>query len=142
MEVVGEKKVVNSLTPEDFTKVRRVFSKKQDGSLAAPATIAGHVRRTKAMLNWAHDQLVIDHPIRTGKGFKVPSKKTFRRHRNSQPEKIFSPEEIHGMIALAPVTIKAAIWLGINCGLNNSDCLLYTSPSPRDKRQSRMPSSA
>ena len=25
---------------------------------------------------------------------------------------------------------------------NASDCLLYTSPSPRDKRQSRMPSSA
>ena len=24
----------------------------------------------------------------------------------------------------------------------NEDCLLYTSPSPRDKRQSRMPSSA
>ena len=24
----------------------------------------------------------------------------------------------------------------------NMDCLLYTSPSPRDKRQSRMPSSA
>ena len=24
----------------------------------------------------------------------------------------------------------------------HSDCLLYTSPSPRDKRQSRMPSSA
>ena len=26
--------------------------------------------------------------------------------------------------------------------LNNHGCLLYTSPSPRDKRQSRMPSSA
>ena len=25
---------------------------------------------------------------------------------------------------------------------DNRDCLLYTSPSPRDKRQSRMPSSA
>ena len=25
---------------------------------------------------------------------------------------------------------------------NNISCLLYTSPSPRDKRQSRMPSSA
>ena len=24
----------------------------------------------------------------------------------------------------------------------DADCLLYTSPSPRDKRQSRMPSSA
>ena len=27
-------------------------------------------------------------------------------------------------------------------GRNDDDCLLYTSPSPRDKRQSRMPSSA
>ena len=27
-------------------------------------------------------------------------------------------------------------------GICGSDCLLYTSPSPRDKRQSRMPSSA
>ena len=27
-------------------------------------------------------------------------------------------------------------------GAECSDCLLYTSPSPRDKRQSRMPSSA
>ena len=27
-------------------------------------------------------------------------------------------------------------------GLNRNTCLLYTSPSPRDKRQSRMPSSA
>ena len=26
--------------------------------------------------------------------------------------------------------------------LEESTCLLYTSPSPRDKRQSRMPSSA
>ena len=30
----------------------------------------------------------------------------------------------------------------VNMGHFVSDCLLYTSPSPRDKRQSRMPSSA
>ena len=29
-----------------------------------------------------------------------------------------------------------------NAGEEEKDCLLYTSPSPRDKRQSRMPSSA
>ena len=28
------------------------------------------------------------------------------------------------------------------CIKHSKDCLLYTSPSPRDKRQSRMPSSA
>ena len=37
-----------------------------------------------------------------------------------------------------PVKVQALIFLGFLIGL----CLLYTSPSPRDKRQSRMPSSA
>ena len=32
---------------------------------------------------------------------------------------------------------KGGFW-----GFNDKDCLLYTSPSPRDKRQARMPSSA
>ena len=33
------------------------------------------------------------------------------------------------------------MWKALS-GLDYSTCLLYTSPSPRDKRQSRMPSSA
>ena len=32
--------------------------------------------------------------------------------------------------------------IGINTAIISRSCLLYTSPSPRDKRQSRMPSSA
>ena len=30
----------------------------------------------------------------------------------------------------------------VELGLNTSSCLLYTSPSPRDRQKSRMPSSA
>ena len=45
---------------------------------------------------------------------------------------------------------KSSWWDGISRGKypkpiklgENTTCLLYTSPSPRDKRQSRMPSSA
>ena len=43
--------------------------------------------------------------------------------------------------------IKQFLWLAMLLGalvlvLKINGCLLYTSPSPRDKRQSRMPSSA
>ena len=38
---------------------------------------------------------------------------------------------------LVPVANKPVLFYGIE-----AICLLYTSPSPRDKRQSRMPSSA
>ena len=42
---------------------------------------------------------------------------------------------------LARMCVKACEVLGIEPSRANC-CLLYTSPSPRDKRQSRMPSSA
>ena len=35
-----------------------------------------------------------------------------------------------------------ARFINHGCEVNAESCLLYTSPSPRDKRQSRMPSSA
>ena len=37
---------------------------------------------------------------------------------------------------------EAGTWEGASVFTPNILCLLYTSPSPRDKRQSRMPSSA
>ena len=39
-------------------------------------------------------------------------------------------------------TFEASISSLSNDQLREKTCLLYTSPSPRDKRQSRMPSSA
>ena len=41
---------------------------------------------------------------------------------------------IMGSTSDLPVMEKACKWL--------NDCLLYTSPSPRDRQKSRMPSSA
>ena len=59
-------------------------------------------------------------------------------------------EQIDGDVAsaLADMRDEAGLETKNNAVLNDDgsaqsmDCLLYTSPSPRDKRQSRMPSSA
>ena len=37
---------------------------------------------------------------------------------------------------------RIQVFEGVCIGRKSDGCLLYTSPSPRDKRQSRMPSSA
>ena len=49
-------------------------------------------------------------------------------------------DEARRMIASLPFDF-ALLDVNLPDGLG-TDCLLYTSPSPRDKRQSRMPSSA
>jgi hypothetical protein len=76
---VGAQKVVESLVPSDFAKVKRVFSTKSDGKTAVHATIAGHIRRARAMFNWAYAELLTDKPAKYGKNFGVPGKpKIFR----------------------------------------------------------------
>ena len=45
-----------------------------------------------------------------------------------------------GAVAVQDSTDKTLFFAGVSHELRT--CLLYTSPSPRDKRQSRMPSSA
>ena len=47
-----------------------------------------------------------------------------------------------GMAILRPLLAETGAKLGASFGEQGSDCLLYTSPSPRDQRGSRMPSSA
>ena len=50
-------------------------------------------------------------------------------------------EVILGQVLTAATGQNPARQASINAGLNK-DCLLYTSPSPRDRQKSRMPSSA
>ena len=51
--------------------------------------------------------------------------------------------EVEVAVSKVSTDVKAIIGLPNNVTIgNNLSCLLYTSPSPRDKRQSRMPSSA
>ena len=57
---------------------------------------------------------------------------------------------IAGMLVLSELGVSVApilgaagvVGLAVGFGAQSLVCLLYTSPSPRDKRQSRMPSSA
>ena len=50
---------------------------------------------------------------------------------------------VTGLPVLQLVAVpRVRVTAGVGAGRHVDPCLLYTSPSPRDKRQSRMPSSA
>ena len=53
-----------------------------------------------------------------------------------------SPTEIKNLTQIDKKKIRIGGMVKKDSIEVNSNCLLYTSPSPRDKRQSRMPSSA
>ena len=55
---------------------------------------------------------------------------------------VVSVEDVLGALVKADDPIKRDRWSATAVFGHPEGCLLYTSPSPRDKRQSRMPSSA
>ena len=64
---------------------------------------------------------------------------TCRMGPDPKSDVVDSQLKVYGIEALR--VADASIFPQLICG-NINACLLYTSPSPRDKRQSRMPSSA
>ena len=69
-----------------------------------------------------YEQKGLIKPFRTGGGT--------RRYSQEDIDKLIQNKEVLPPLAGIPIAIKDNI------------CLLYTSPSPRDSRRSRMPSSA
>ena len=61
-----------------------------------------------------------------------------RKLKMGEVSRLAQTGELEERVALERMYGKA-VWELL---LSNNNCLLYTSPSPRDKRQSRMPSSA
>jgi len=70
----------------------------------------------------ALDAGLIDRPARFGPGFQRPSKKVLRLHKAKQGTRLFSAEEVRGLLGAAGPQLKAMILLGVNAGLGNSDC--------------------
>ena len=54
----------------------------------------------------------------------------------------FLPDETLNSLAEIPWRVYVAVMEGSAAETDGDSCLLYTSPSPRDRQKSRMPSSA
>ena len=62
-----------------------------------------------------------------------------------EPKHIEHPMFLSDMVSSNLFTLEEALTIGQVLGIKTEkdcDCLLYTSPSPRDRTRSRMPSSA
>ena len=132
-------------TPEDyqtiFDKVREVWGnialeqigksefatlREELAEIHSPITLANDIQRVRCLFNWAYENDFLDRPMKYGDSFKKPSKKAQRRQRNNRPKKFFPAPQIQLMLEEATPTLRAMIYLGINCGFGNDDCATLT----------------
>lgn len=113
----GKQRLVSDLDPDDFATLRNRMAKKW-----GPHRLANMIQYVRSVFKHGFEAGMIDRPVRFGPGFNRPTKKTLRLHRAEQGLKLFTAEEIRGLLDASGPAMKAMILLGINCGYGNSDC--------------------
>ena len=113
----GTGRTVLDLASDDFESLRASIGKRW-----GPVRIGNEIQQIRMVFKYAYDAALVDQPIRYGPTFKRPSKRVLRLHRNGSGPKMFEADEIHQILAAAPIQLKAMILLGVNCGYGNCDC--------------------
>jgi len=112
----GDSFPLEVLRPSDFVAVRRDWIGRY-----ALATVAGHVRRTKAMMRWGHDPGPLDTPIQIGNRFREPSAKDQRLEKKAKPKSFWNASEIWTLTTATHPNQAAMILLAINAGFHTCD---------------------
>jgi integrase len=108
----------------NLAKVRTKICKGKNGKRLSPTSQKRLLGIARMVFNFANEEMEppLAKPIRYRKALKLPPAKIIRQSRNEVGERLFSAEEIRGLLAIAKPQMKAMIYLGINCGFGNRDC--------------------
>jgi integrase len=113
----GPDRFVDDLRVEDFQQLRSSMAKRW-----GPARLTNQIQRVRSVFKYAHDNELIDKPIRFGSEFKKPSAKTMRKERAKKEPRLYQPKELKALLEAASPQIKAMILLGVNAGFGCTDC--------------------
>ena len=120
--VFGGHRLVSDLRSEDFEMLRDEFSKGAKLQRVGVVSLGNRVRLARIVFKFAYDADLIDKPLKTGPGFKGPSKRLLRADRQSKPLRMFEAVELRVILGEAKGPLRAMILLGINCGFGQTDC--------------------
>lgn len=112
----GRHTPVRSLTPSDFMELRNEVSAKY-----APSRMNKIISSIRMLFKWGLEMEHLKEPARMGPEFKGPSRKLIREARQKKPKKLFSSEELKKIIESSAPQMRAMVYLGINCGIGNTD---------------------
>jgi integrase len=115
-DVIGRDRVVQSLTPQDFHKLRIAIVGKH-----SPTIAKNLISRIKSIFGHAVKNLIIEKPVSYGTMFDPPSRDQIRKHRNRKTKMLWEPQQVRQLLEAANPTMRAMIYLGINCGVDCSD---------------------
>jgi integrase len=116
VDYFGRTHLLDRLHPGDFTGLRAHMAKRW-----GPVALGNEIQMMRSIFRFAYESQLIDKPVRFGPGFRNPSAKTLRLTRSANGPKLFTPEQLHALLKVATINLRAMLLLGLNGGMGNTD---------------------
>jgi integrase len=113
----GKNRQVDNLAADDFEELRAQMAERW-----GPVRLSNAITRVRSVFKYGVDNGLLERSPRYGSEFRKPDKAVLRRHRARNGEKMLEADQLRRLIQSAPVSLRAMILLGINCGFGNHDC--------------------
>lgn len=121
VEFLGKHRELDGLTQDDFARLWSHLALAR-----GPVALGNEIGRVRSIFKHGYEAGLLDRPMRYGPEFRKPSKRTVRLARRAKGERMFEAEEIHAMLNVAGIQIRAMIYLAANAGMGNSDVAMLT----------------
>lgn len=108
---------VTDLRPANFQQLRAKLAKDR-----GPVSLRNEINRVRILFRWGFDSELLEKPVRFGKAFDMPSRKTLRLDRSRKAKRLFAAGEIRQIVEAADPDLTAIVYLGINCAFGQTDC--------------------
>jgi integrase len=112
----GPDRRVDDLAVDDFERLRVDLAKTR-----GPTALGTEITRVRVVMKYAHDQGLVQVPVRYGQSFRKPSRKVLLRERYKRGPRMFEADVLRMLIEKSKAPLKAMILLGINCGFGPTD---------------------
>jgi len=116
IQCFGRNQLVDALRPDDFQRLRGCLNKTM-----GLRTLKAEMSRIRALFGYAVDADLIDRPVKFGPAFRTPSKRALEKQRLENGPRMFEAAEIRTILDAANPFIRAAVFLGINCGCGRAE---------------------
>lgn len=115
--ILGKSTPVEELKSAHFRLLREGLA----DDIKSPVTLKNTIVKLRVLFAWAYEAEYCEKPLRFRDALKRPPKRLLRASRNQASRKLFSQAEVVAMIEAASPWMKAAVYMGINCGIGNRD---------------------
>jgi integrase len=117
IETFGRGRTVAELRPADFGRLRAAAANR-----LGPAALSKFVTMTRTLFAFAYESELVTTPVRYGSQFDRPPRRVMRLERAKRGAKLIPATDLRKLIKKADAQLRAMLYLGINCGLGQTDC--------------------